>query len=120
MGLDLEFKCKNCNKEQVHQVTGTSIYEINEIKNVDYVPLECSNCSKTHFIATDVTVVNSMSEEDIELAYESKIAELFGKNSDYDKNREYIDGKLNIITIDKVVLSVDEVRCKEQVGTAMY
>lgn len=118
-GIEIGFECKNCKKKQTQQISGTTLYRINGNKDIEYIPIECKNCRKSHFIASNGTIVKSFAEEDIEKAYDKKIKELGGTNH-YDKNREYLEGKLKFITEDEYLITIDEVKQLVDKGSVMY
>lgn len=76
-GKEERFKCKQCGKEQVHSISGTAIFNVNN-KNIQYVNLNCTSCDELHYIAVEGYTLNELTEEAKEKKYQEVLQEIKG------------------------------------------
>ncbi len=120
IGQPTTFTCKECSKKQTHVVTGSKLYQINGRDDISYIPLVCDQCDTTHYIAEDVEIVESMSEENIEKVYDEKAQKLMNDTGSYDIAREYLENNLTVLTINEGILTENEVELAKCIGAVMY
>ena len=74
-GLCKTFTCKKCETEQTHHVGITELLKLDD-REERYIPLRCFNCNTLHFVVEDGYILNEVTEEEKEKAFEERAGNL--------------------------------------------
>ena len=114
-GIEREFTCKKCKTNQTHTIGITNIYKINNM-DMEFIPIKCKECGEQHFIADSGHIVEEVTEEAKDIAFE-EMAQFIGRSA---KARERFIVDAKFIAIKDAVFTQDEVTSCIAVGVCCY
>lgn len=112
-GIEKEFKCKKCGKEQTHSIGGTAIFNINN-KDIEYVDLKCVSCGEKHYVAIEGYIILELTEE----AKEKKYQEVLQNIKGFPRNRFFETAKF--LLEEERVIHKSEVKDIKNVGVSFF